>query len=145
MPCGLISDAHDVIAGRKKRVLSSKSVDCPRIMTVNGDDPEILRPVLARFAANWGASVDCGPGWWPIIAELDRQVAAIAPDYEVHQIKEKFGGLRFYYGMDEVGSDPRIDELIDHAEQIAARTCEMCEMCGAPARAPRRRMDQDGL
>lgn len=57
---------------------------------MSDDDPEILRPVLARFAAGWGASVDCGEGWWPIIAQLDRDIAAIESDYEVHQIKEKF-------------------------------------------------------
>lgn len=53
---------------------------------MSDDDPEILRPVLARFAAGWGASVDCGEGWWPIIAQLDRDIAAIESAYEVHQI-----------------------------------------------------------
>ncbi|MGI8677454.1 MAG: hypothetical protein ACR2LX_01955 [Jatrophihabitans sp.] len=96
------------------------------------DDPPTLHAVLARFAPGWGADVDCAQGWWPIIADLDHQIAAIAPDYKVHQIKEKFGGLRFYYGLDEVGSDPRIDDLIERAEKIAARTCELC---GAPGRA----------
>jgi hypothetical protein len=94
------------------------------------DDPAILQPVLTRFAPGWGADIDCAQGWWPILADLDRQIAAIAPDYRVHQIKEKFGGLRFYYALDEVGSDPRIDDLIEAAEQVAARTCELC---GAPA------------
>ena len=41
--------------------------------------------------------MDCGEGWRPIIVQLDRDIAAIESDYEVHQIKEKFGGLRFYY------------------------------------------------
>ena len=53
---------------------------------MSDDDPEILRPVLARFAAGWGASVDCGEGWWPIIAQLDRDIAAIESAYEVHQL-----------------------------------------------------------
>jgi hypothetical protein len=48
---------------------------------MSDDDPEILRPVLARFAAGRGASVDCGEGWWPIIAELDRDIAAIESAY----------------------------------------------------------------
>ncbi len=76
------------------------------------------------------ADVDCAWGWWPVIANLDHQIAAIAPDYKLHQIKQKFGGLRFYYGLDEVGFDPRIDDLIEHAEQIAARTCEPCRAPG---------------
>lgn len=99
---------------------------------MSDDGPEILRLVLERFAAGWGAYVDCGEGWWPIIAQLDRDIAAVAPNYEVHQIKEKFGGLRFYYGVGDAGFDPRIDELVDAAERVAARTCEFC---GAPGRA----------
>jgi hypothetical protein len=59
--------------------------------------------------------VDCEEGWWPIIAELDRQIAAIAPGYEVHQIKEKFGGLRFYYGAGATANDARIGVLIAQA------------------------------
>ncbi len=99
---------------------------------MSDDDPEILRPVLARFAAGWGASVDCGEGWWPIIAQLDQDIAAIESAYEVHQIKEKFGGLRFYYGAGGTGNDARIDELIAQAERGAAQTCELC---GARGRA----------
>jgi hypothetical protein len=75
--------------------------------------------------------VDCEEGWWPIIAELDRQIAAIAPGYEVHQIKEKFGELRFYYAGG-TGNDARIGVLIAQAERPAAQTCELC---GAPGRA----------
>lgn len=48
----------------------------------------------------------------------------------MHQIKEKFGGLRFYYGLDEVGSDPGVADLIERAEQIAARICELCRAPG---------------
>ena len=75
--------------------------------------------------------MDCGEGWRPIIAQLDRDIAAIESDYEVHQIKEKFGGLRFYYAGG-TSNGARIDELIAQAERPAAQTCELC---GAPGRA----------
>ena len=75
--------------------------------------------------------MDCGEGWRPIIVQLDRDIAAIESDYEVHQIKEKFGELRFYYAGG-TGNDARIDELIAQAERPAAQTCELC---GAPGRA----------
>jgi hypothetical protein len=41
---------------------------------------------------------------------------------EVQQIKEKFGGLRFYYD----GGDERISGLVDMAETWANHTCETC-------------------
>jgi hypothetical protein len=74
--------------------------------------------------------VDCGEGWWAIIADLDRDIAAIAPDYRVQQIKEKFGGLRFYCALPDGSEDERIDGLIDVAEAAAARTCEVCGAAG---------------
>jgi hypothetical protein len=91
------------------------------------------------FAQCWRGSPPAGArpwtagraGWWPIIAQLDRDIAAIESAYEVHQIKEKFGGLRFYYAG-RAGNDARIDELIAQAERVAAQTCELC---GAPGRA----------
>ena len=34
--------------------------------------------------------------WVDLIDELDRDLVALAPDYEISQVKVKFGGLRFY-------------------------------------------------
>jgi len=95
------------------------------------EDPEILRPVLARVGRGWGRSVSCGEGWWPIIARLDRDIAALAPDYEIHQVKEKFGGLRYYVGLPDDAPDDEIDRLIAVAEEESSRTCEVC---GQPGR-----------
>jgi hypothetical protein len=73
-------------------------------------------------------SIDCGPGWWPIIATLDQVLRERYPDYRVVQIKEKFGGLRFYAdGVDAAGY-----EIIGAAERSAAETCEECGQPGAP-------------
>lgn len=41
---------------------------------------------------------------------------------EVHQIKEKFGGLRFYYE----GGDEQVYGMVRMAESWAAHTCETC-------------------
>ena len=41
---------------------------------------------------------------------------------EIQQIKEKFGGLRFYYN----GGDDRISGMEDMAESWANRSCETC-------------------
>jgi hypothetical protein len=72
-----------------------------------------------------------GKGWWPVIREALEAIALLDPDCKVDQIKEKFGGLRFYYAGG-TGNDARIDELIAQAERVAAQTCELC---GAPGRA----------
>lgn len=79
-----------------------------------------------------------GAGWWPIIESLSHQInnhvewkqnqlekyqrGEGCPDVVVAQIKEKFGGLRFYYD----GGDATVDGMVRMAESWAARTCEEC-------------------
>lgn len=79
-----------------------------------------------------------GEGWWPIIQTLCANIqdhinwknreSHVVEQVVVHQIKEKFGGLRFYYG----GGDDTIDGMVRMAEAIAGITCETC---GAPGKS----------
>jgi hypothetical protein len=100
------------------------------------------------FAQPYGGFC-CGEGWWPILESLCENVQShidwnektrlkLQEDnpYEhpipvsitqvtVAQIKEKFGGLRFYYD----GGDDYIRGLVSMAESWAEKSCETC---GAP-------------
>lgn len=44
------------------------------------------------------------------------------PFFKASQIKEKFGTLRFYYA----GGDDYIDGVVNFAEAMTAKTCEVC-------------------
>lgn len=80
--------------------LDSKTVlDALHLPTDAGEFEDGLRQVLHRIPAGWGRWVSCDAGWYPIIVALDEQIAAIAPEYEIHQVKEKYGTLRFYWGI----------------------------------------------
>lgn len=46
----------------------------------------------------------------------------IIPQVEAVQVKEKFGGLRFYIA----GGNEKIDDLISFAESMSECTCEQC-------------------
>jgi hypothetical protein len=83
-------------------------------------------------------------GWWHIVDDLmghiqhhidwsvknhqwdlendKADVRAVCPQVTVMQIKEKFGGLRFYYD----GGDDYISGLVSMAESWAGNTCETC-------------------
>ena len=67
-------------------------------------------------------------GWKNIILDLDRQLAYLDPDYEIHQVKEKFGTLRFYYGttVEDRTVQEIMDALVDHAEMMSAKVCDQC-------------------
>ena len=74
------------------------------------------------------AIASVGRGWEPLIRRL---YAAKPPNVSVLQVKEKFGGLRFYTGPAPKG----FHRLIEQAE---AESYSICELCGRPGTADER-------
>ena len=96
-------------------------------------------PLLFRNleAASWSY---LPAGWFGLVDRLCTEIqAALGPagcgDFEVHEVKPKFGALRFYYRLaarDGAGTAARrVRELVDSACAASESTCERC---GAPAR-----------
>lgn len=71
-------------------------------------------------------TLDHGDGWLDIVDRLDRAIAEIVPDYEITQVKEKFGGLRYYIGSVPTEQFDEVYRLIGEAEDESLRTCEAC-------------------
>lgn len=92
-----------------------------------------VEPELPWSESPVDGSIDCGEGWWPIIAALDRDLRQIVPSYRVDQVKEKFGTLRYYINMGPQDDETRerVYGLLDTATELSARTCEKC---GRPGR-----------
>lgn len=70
---------------------------------------------------------EVGDGWLPIIKDLIEKMIEAGWDKQICQIKEKFGGLRFYINS---GSD-EMYKLISEAEN---KSYETCEVCGKPGK-----------
>lgn len=68
---------------------------------------------------------DCNEGWRGIIEPLIKELAE--HDGDIFQIKEKFGGLRFYY----FGGNEDFRKKVDKAEE---KSYTICEYCGKPGR-----------
>ena len=89
------------------------------------------------FAEPYGGFA-VGEGWWSIIELLCSNIqhhidwknkqSEVVAQVTVNQIKEKFGGLRFYYS----GGDDVVDGMVRIAEVWASRSCETC---GAPGKS----------
>ena len=75
----------------------------------------------------WGDEV--GEGWGPIVMECHRQLKHLDPGYRISQIKQKFGGLRYYfdssYDFENIIHDV-MDSVVQAAEARCAYTCEVC-------------------
>lgn len=97
------------------------------------------------FAGKYGG-LAIGEGWWPLVEQLcnhiqlhiDQQNSAherwpddpyykAVPQVTIQQIKEKFGGLRFYFE----GGDEYCRGAAWFAEKLST---SICETCGAPGK-----------
>lgn len=68
-----------------------------------------------------------GPGWGGIIDELVPKLFAAGWDGSLLQVKEKFGGLRFYVASDN-------DEIFDAIAEAEAKSVVTCEVTGKPGK-----------
>jgi hypothetical protein len=87
--------------------------------------PEYLAPVLIRFTSESPKKIWCDEGWWTLIANCDKEISAIDTNYTIFQIKEKFGGLRYYCSPSNPIHGSKIDEVIRKYERICSMTCEV--------------------
>ena len=92
---------------------------------------------IQETCMSWG--FECGSGWFDIIDTLCKAIqhhvdwktrSMSAEEREcfqvtTDQVKEKFGGLRFYYS----GGDEEIRGMVDMAELMSYK---ICELCGSP-------------
>jgi hypothetical protein len=96
---------------------------------IKEDFIEILKTIPDR----WGRWVSLDKGWYKLVIDTHKKLKYIDPNYEIHQVKEKFGGLRYYYQSSfPHGSiqDEIMESIINTAEKDASHTCEICGVYG---------------
>jgi len=89
---------------------------------------------MTQTAMCWG--IECGDGWYTLLDCLSSVIEEHVENETLNnptkehypvasQVKEKYGGLRFY----TTTCDPYIDGAIRVAEKLSY---SICEMCGKP-------------
>ena len=91
-----------------------------------------LEHILDRFHPGYGKRIDCGEGWFQLIFDCDAEMAVIDPDYQVLQIKQKFGSLRFYSASSDEKKSRQLSDIAIKYEQLSLRTCEITGKPGVP-------------
>jgi hypothetical protein len=87
----------------------------PTVMKDHGGD-------MRQTCMAWG--IETGNGWYDLIDEL---CAKLEPHGVVAaQVKEKFGGLRFYINAVDESIYEEVHSYIDEAESKSYKTCEAC-------------------
>ena len=91
-----------------------------------------LTEVKENFAYGWPEWIECGDGWHKIILDTHNQLKELDPGYKINQIKEKFGGLRFYWQPSSTMSDENWRICCRLETEAEDRSFKTCEVCGKP-------------
>jgi hypothetical protein len=88
---------------------------------------DIINEILERMESSFGKVISCDKGWYPLIEECHTELKAVDPDYKILQIKEKFGGLRYYFESLNADKYPKMHEIVRKYE---AKSFTVCEVTG---------------
>ncbi|WP_425003066.1 hypothetical protein [Mycolicibacterium sp. S3B2] len=99
-----------------------------------GEHAAVIETILRRIPDGWGRWLSVDAGWYPLVIATDARLAALHPRYRVHQIKEKFGTLRYYWWpADGQTLSPELSAALDAVVEDAERASALiCERCGQP-------------
>jgi hypothetical protein len=93
----------------------------PKLFKEYGGDPR-------QTCMHWGFSH--GDGWYDIIDELSAKLEPFG--VVAAQVKEKFGGLRFYLDYPKHLSDEDLEKVREIKNVYESKSYETCEGCGEP-------------
>lgn len=106
----------------------------PDIFAVYDIDPEANDTPTPAFALY---GFECGNGWYDIIDSLCAYINRTDADVTVSQVKEKFGGLRFYHNGIQADSEREMHAVSGAIQQAQEMSFRVCETCGCPAEQSR--------
>lgn len=83
-----------------------------------------IEKLKEKFMPEYYKSIDVDEGWYQLVIDCDRELTQIDPHYQIAQIKEKFGGLRYYFHPSQSDTSNAMHKVVAKYEAIAAGTCE---------------------
>ena len=91
-----------------------------------------IEQLRTKFVPGWLNVVQVDEGWYGIVLNCDKELSELDPDYRVHQIKEKFGGLRYYFRHSDECSLDTLDKMNQVVQKYEAESFRICEATGEP-------------
>lgn len=83
-----------------------------------------------------------GDGWYKLILDLSQEIDDLCkqlPDNEypyLFQVKEKFGGLRYYIEYNDIKNDDIKNRVLKICEKYENKSYTICEVCGSDKGQP---------
>lgn len=79
---------------------------------------------------NYNWIEDLPEGWWKLARAMIYECESIYPEWEITDLKEKWGAIRCYDSGVPSTLRNKIDKILDQYENLSSKTC--CR-CGKPA------------
>ena len=84
-------------------------------------------------------AMQCGSymreGWYDLVLELDDAISKIYPFYTIRQVKDKFGGLRYYIGgLPPIIPETHRNQIYDLIHEAEEKSYTICDICGEPGK-----------
>ena len=73
---------------------------------------------------------ECDEGWSSLVRACHAELLSLDPNYVVLQVKEKFGGLRYYYATTHEPNDLNSELMRDVVARYERLSLSVCESCG---------------
>ena len=86
---------------------------------------EQINQLKNRIKSPYSPFIDVDEGWYQIVIDCHKELEAIDPDYELCQVKEKFGSLRYYYDPSDLSFRDAMDAVVAKYQKMSEQTCEV--------------------
>lgn len=83
-----------------------------------------IQKLAKKIKPPYHSTIDVDEGWYKLVLDCDKELSDIDPKYDLQQIKEKFGGLRYYFQPSDPNLREKMDAVIAKYEKLAGETCE---------------------
>lgn len=97
-----------------------------------------LEQILRRILPGQGRRIRVGQGWYALITDLDRKIAALDPAYRIFRVDAMFGELWYDSGATgDLCDDAVLAKFVDISVLVRAAekaSMTICEACGQPGR-----------
>lgn len=85
-----------------------------------------------KISPSFGKYISVDEGWYQIVVDCDKELTAIDPNYQILQIKEKFGGLRYYMTPCDNTTEEQRDRMYEVISKYEVKASQTCEATGRP-------------
>ena len=85
-----------------------------------------IEELKEKIVPDYWKSIDVDEGWYQLVVDCDKELTGVDPKHQIYQVKEKFGGLRYYVkpsNLDDKHTLIRIGDIIRKYEDTAWKTC----------------------